>query len=235
MKPLIGVTCNYRDRTSESHNHYSIAVARAGGIPLVLPQLGDDADVLGETLDRLDGVVIIGGPDVPPERYGEAPHPKSNPVTPERDRMDFRVIDEVRRRNLPTLGICYGIQAINVACGGTLWQDIPSQLPSALKHHRDAAKNEPRQWHGVRIVPGTRLHRILGVERLETNSSHHQALKDVPQTLVKSAFCETDNLVEAIEDPKHRFLLGIQWHPESLTDLPLHLRIFEALVAAASM
>jgi putative glutamine amidotransferase len=234
MKPLIGVTCNYREKVSECHNNYSTAVAKAGGIPLVLPQIADDPEVLRETLDRLGGVVIIGGADIPPGRYGEAPHPKANPVAPERDRMDFLLIDELKRRDFPTLAICYGIQALNVAYGGTLYQDIAGELPGAVKHHRDASKNEPRQWHAVRVVPGTLLHRILGVERLETNSSHHQALKEVPPTLVKSAFCVADGLVEAIEDPARRFMLGIQWHPESLTDHERHLWLFQALVEEAS-
>ncbi len=233
MKPLIGVTCNYKEKVSECHNNYSVAVARAGGIPLVIPQLGDEADPL-DVLDRLGGLVIIGGPDVPPERYGEPRHEKTQTVAPERDKLDFRIIDAARRRNIPTLGICYGIQALNVAYGGTLWQHIPAQLPKAVKHHRDWATNEPRQIHWVRIVPGTRLHEIVGVDRLETNSSHHQALKDVPESLVRTAFCESDEMIEAVEDPKLRFMLGIQWHPESLTDRPEHLRIFQALVGEAS-
>ncbi len=232
MKPLIGVTCNYREKVAESHNNYSLAVARAGGIPLILPPIGDDA-LLGETLDRLGGVLIIGGADIPPARYGEQPHPKTDAVSAERDRFDFRLIVELKRRNLPTLAICYGIQALNVSYGGTLWQDVPSALPRAVKHHRDASKNEPRQWHAVRVVPGTRLHRILGVDRLDANSSHHQAIKAVAPGLVASAFCEADDVVEAVEDPWRRFMIGIQWHPEALTDLPLHLRIFEALVEEA--
>jgi len=232
MKPLIAVTCNYKEKTSECHNNYSAAVAHAGGVPVVLPQLGDDG-VLADLLDRVTGVLIIGGPDVPPERYGEAPHEKTKPIAPEREKLDFRLLDELKTREVPTLAICYGIQALNVAFGGTLWQDIPDQLPDAVKHHRNRKKNERRQLHMVRIVAGTRLHRTLGVDRLETNSSHHQALKDVPAPLVKSAFCEEDNVVEAIEHPDHRFMLGIQWHPESLTDRDLHLKIFEAFVEEA--
>jgi putative glutamine amidotransferase len=233
MKPLIGVTCNYKDKTSECHNNYSAAVARGGGIPMVFPQIGD-LDLLGEMLDRVSGVVLIGGPDVPPKRYGEAPHEKTKPITPEREVVDFALLEELRKRDVPTLAVCYGIQALNVSCGGTLWQDIASELPDAMKHHRDRDKGEPRQLHTVRIVSGTRLHRILGVERIETNSSHHQALKDVPDVLLKSAFCEVDDVVEAVEMREHRFMLGIQWHPESLTDRPLHLRLFEALVEEAS-
>ena len=233
MKPLIGVTCNYKEKTSECHNNYSTAVASGGGIPVVLPQMGDEA-VLRETLSRVGGVLIIGGGDVPPARYGEAPHPKAKPVTPERDAFDFALLDELKRRELPTLAICYGIQALNVAFGGTLWQDIASELPDAVKHHRDRGKGETRQLHRVRIVEDTLLHRILGVDRLETNSSHHQAVKDVPPPLRKSAFCEADAVVEAVENPEHRFMLGIQWHPESLTDREVHLRIFQAFAAEAS-
>ena len=232
MKPLIGVTCNYGETTATVYNTYSRAVAAGGGLPMVLPDAG--TGTLVETLDRLDGVLITGGGDIPPERYGDEKHPNAKLVTPERDAFDAMLLEELRKRELPTLGICYGIQALSVAFGGTLWQDIPDQLPEAIKHHRDRDKGEPRQLHMVRIEKGTQLHRILGVDRLETNSSHHQALREVPSPLRATAFCEADGIVEAVENPEHRFMLGIQWHPESLIDRALHLKLFEAFVAEAS-
>ena len=232
MKPLIGVTCNYDQTTSTSYNTYSQAVAAGGGLPVVLADVGRDA--LRETLDRLDGVLITGGPDVPPERYGHAPHPKTKRVPPQRDAFDFMLLDELRNRDIPMLAICYGIQALAVAFGGTLWQDIADELPHAVKHHRDRDKDEPRQLHRVRVEAGTLLHRILGVDRLETNSSHHQALRDVPAPLVKCASCETDGLIEAVEHPDHRFMLGVQWHPESLIDRERHLEIFRAFAREAT-
>ena len=232
MKPLIGVTCDYKDGTSESHNNYAGAVAAGGGLPVVLPQLGD-AGGLREVLDRLAGVLIIGGPDVPPQRYGEEPHPRTRCIAPERDAFDFLLLDELKGRDVPLLAICYGIQALNVAFDGTLYQDIPSQLPDALKHHRDREKNEPRQLHMVSVEKGTLLHQILGVERLETNSSHHQSVRETRPPLRQVAFAD-DGVVEAVEHTDHRFMLGIQWHPESMTDEALHLRLFQAFVEEAS-
>ena len=229
MKPLIGVTCDCEGDKSLCHNNYSKAVVVGGGLPFVLPHGSEE--VLEEMLSRLDGVLITGGRDVPPERYDEKPGDKTKLVTPERDAFDSLLLDKLMTRDLPVLAICYGVQALNVAFGGTLWQDIPSQLPGALKHHREG--DEPRRFHMVDVAGDTLLHRILGVERLETNSSHHQALRDVPAPLEKVAFAD-DGVVEAIENPEHRFMLGVQWHPESLTDREVHRKLFEAFVAEAS-
>ena len=229
MKPLIGVTCDCEKEKSTVHTNYVKAVELGGGLPVILAQVGEPA--VGEMLSRLDGVLITGGRDAPPERYDEKPGEKTKLVTPERDAFDFLLLEKLRTRNLPVLAICYGVQALNVAFGGTLWQDIPSQLPKALKHHRE--ENGPRRFHTVDIVGDTLLHRILGVERLETNSSHHQAVKDTPAPLRQVAFSR-DGVVEAIENPEHRFMLGVQWHPESLTDRELHRKLFEAFVAEAS-
>jgi putative glutamine amidotransferase len=229
MRPLIGVSSDYRDGKCTTWHTYSKAVEAASGVPVVLPPV--DRDVLRETLVRLGGVLITGGPDVPPGRYGQEKSPATECVTPERDAFDFLLIEELKALDKPTLAICYGAQVLNVAFGGTLFQDIPTLLAGALKHHRRQAEERPT--HVVTVRRGSLLHRVLGVDRLLTNSSHHQAIRETPAPLRQVAFSE-DDVVEAVESTRHRFLLGVQWHPEAMIDQTLHLKLFQALVTEAS-
>jgi len=229
MRPLIGVSSDYQGGKCTVWHHYPKAVEAAGGVPVVLPPVG--REVLREMLVQLGGVLITGGPDIPPARYGQEKHPATVCITPERDAFDFLLIEELKALDKPTLAICYGAQALNVAFGGTLFQDIPTLLPGARKHHRREAEDRPT--HRVTVRAGTLLHRVLGVDSLETNSSHHQAIRQTLAPLRQVAFSE-DDVVEAVESTKHRFLLGVQWHPEAMIDQELHLKLFQALVAEAS-
>jgi len=228
MQPLIGVTCNYRNGECVVKRDYTRAVECANGIPVILPVL-EDAAAAREALSRVAGVLITGGADVPSARFGEQPHRAANPVAPERDTSDFLLLEALKTLDKPTLAICYGAQAVNVAFGGTLHQDIPDLLGDALEHRK--RKDRPT-LHKVTLEKGTLLHRILGTDALETNSSHHQAIKDTPPPLRQVAFA-ADGVVEAVESTTHRFLLGIQWHPERMIDDPLHLKLFEAFVEEA--
>jgi len=186
-----------------------------------------DKTAVREMFNVVRGVLITGGRDISPERYGDSPHPATNRVAPEREEFDFLLLEEIKRLDVPTLAICYGIQALNVAFGGTLYQDITDEIPSAENHRLDSNKR-----HRVRVEAGSLLHRILGVEELMTNSSHHQAIKTTKEPIRRVALSE-DGIVEAIESTEHRFILGVQWHPERMTDEELHLRLFKALVEEA--
>jgi putative glutamine amidotransferase len=183
-------------------------------------------------LDRLDALVLSGGVDVDPALYGEPRHATVTRVVPERDAFEIALVDEALRRELPLLAICRGHQVLNVARGGTLYQDIPSQIPGAGHHDRDSARWE--YCHDVDVLPGTRLREVLGRDKVAVNSFHHQAVKDVGRGLVVSARGAGDGVVEAIEDPTRRFALGVQWHPESFWDQPRTFQaLFEAVVRAA--
>lgn len=229
MRPLIGVACDREGDECRLRQAYVRAVEDGGGAPVILPQT-EEASVLADVLSGVAGVVISGGSDVPPERYVQEKHPATRPVAPERDRFDFRLVEALKALDKPTLAICYGAQVLNVAFGGTLYQDIPDLLPAAAEHGRRSGRDSQ---HPVTVRLGTLLHRILGVRTLKTNSSHHQAIKETPGPLIQSAFSE-DGMVEAVESGAHRFMLGVQWHPERLIDEELHVKLFRALVTEAS-
>jgi putative glutamine amidotransferase len=231
VRPWIGIT-TYIDearwsgrvgRVSLLPSSYAEAVNRAGGRAVLIPT--DDPGT--DTLDRLDALVIAGGSDVDPARYGEEPHPQTAWVA-ERDAAEFLLLQGALDRDLPVLGVCRGMQLMAVAYDGRLHQ----HLPDVLGHdgHRPAGEPgaSPRYaHHAVRLVPGSRLHGILGDE-VVVNSMHHQGVAD-PGRLTVAGAHPPDGLVEALEDPERGFVLGVQWHPEDLPDG----RLFDALVAAA--
>jgi putative glutamine amidotransferase len=195
---------------------YTEALVAAGLVPLVVPPL--PADQAAAILGAVAGLVVTGGEDVAPSRYGEEAHPTVE-AHEGRDESEIALINEAYRRRLPTLAICRGIQVANVALGGTLVQDIPSQLPSAIPH----APDDPRdsRVHDVRVDPGSRLAGALGTDHLRTNSFHHQALARVPAALCITARAVDDGVIEGAEsaDPSW-WMLGVQWHPEELTGTP---------------
>ena len=230
---LTGITGGYRRRKSQEADEFYLladyfdSVELAGGVPVLIPQVrGDEA--LRDLLGRLDGLVITGGPDTPPERYGQPAHPMTKPVHKRRDEFDFRCVEAALDLGLPILAICYGAQLLNVFLGGTLIQDIPSQRPSAGRHVQDG----PRLLHPVRIEPGTKLAHCLGAAELEANSSHHQAVDRLGRGLRVSARSR-DGIIEGVETTDDRLILGVQWHPEELAaKSPDHLKLFQAVVGS---
>lgn len=233
-RPAIGITIGYSAGSAEIfslRDDYVRAVEKAGGLPLVLaPGVPADAPDL---LDRLQGLLLTGGADLDPRLYGETPHGSVTRVIPERDAFEIALCREALRHELPLLAICRGHQVLNVATGGTLVQDIPSQLAGTIDHDPEVERWETA--HEVRILPGTRLREILERERLAVNSFHHQAVKDLGEGLVPSAYSTADNVIEGIEIPDRRFVLGVQWHPEAFWDREEGFQpLFEALVKASS-
>jgi putative glutamine amidotransferase len=205
---------------------YVYAVQRAGGRPLVLPPLdpGDDAEAAGDLLDVLDGVILIGGPDIEPGIYGQAPHPVCKDFHPERDRAEAALLAAALERDVPVLGVCRGMQLMNVVRGGDLHQHIPEVTDAFHKSVGEFARHE------VAIEPGTRLARIAGSGRVTIHSSHHQAPVRLGAGLVPAARAD-DGTVEALEDPTLRFAIGVLWHPEE--DEAGGDALFRELVGAA--
>lgn len=246
QKPLIGITCNYDYRDTlgmgsgvgtcgQDWNYvagdYVYAIERAGGVPVLLPQCSDFA-YLKPLLDMLDAVIISGGHDVGPENYGSATKTCCGTIIPMRDKQDLAVVDYMLKRKRPLLGICRGIQILNVAHGGTLYQDIPKE--GGFESH-SCGDRYPRNypWHTVTLEEGSLLHKIFGKTEVRVNSYHHQAVW-IPGKDVKITATSTDGVPEAIEVPGHDFVMAVQWHPEMMYDTDEQQGIFRAFVEAAA-
>ena len=240
MKPLIGITAQKREVTtpygSEPANTvvltYSDAVAEAGGIPVLLPILHPDE--VSALVERLDGVVFTGGGDVDPARYGLREHPTVYGVDPARDAFELALASQIAELKLPVLAICRGLQVLNVALGGTLVVDIPSQVEGGFDHFR--AGDEAKQAHqAVVIEESCGLAALFGTSELKVNSLHHQAVAEPAPGLRPVAWSE-DGVVEAIEPEDDEWSMrGVQWHPEHLIDSESAARaLFEELVRAAA-
>ncbi len=239
MKPLIGLAMDVEDGRGPRKSAdpttfvfvkvpYVDRILEAGGAPILLAPVADDA-VIERLLAALDGLVVTGsGIDIPAEMYGHARHEKIGRLLPAKSEFEVRLIRRATALDLPFLGICNGMQAMNVAYGGTLFQDLPSEL--GVEH---AVENATRPCHPVSIAAGTRLHAVLGRTRCEVNSSHHQAVRDVPAALVVSARAG-DGVIEGVEDPTREFAVGVQWHPELIPEHAGTRSLFEALIRAAS-
>jgi putative glutamine amidotransferase len=236
MRPLIGVTTSelrpssagtLRRHGEPPHAEMALgmtylkAIEAAGGMPVVLPPLGDAAALL----ERLDAICLSGGPDLDPEAYG-APdrHAELGPTEPDLDAFELALARAADERDIPVLGVCRGAQALNVARGGTLHQHVPA-------HRQTGPATAPT--HTVRVERGTRLAQVVGSRPLPVNSFHHQAVDALGRGLRAVAWA-ADGTIEAIEGPGPRFLLGVQWHAEGLVARPRHRALFEALVAAAA-
>lgn len=210
---------------------YVRSVVEAGGIPFILPPAIGATHAIG-ALDGLDALLLSGGEDLDPSWYGTAASPDLGEVDRERDLFELALFAAARQRGMPILGICRGIQLVNVALGGTLWQHLPGERPSAVDHDRRDARTA--RTHGVSVEAGSRVAAVLGCSTLDVNSFHHQGLRDLAPALHASAWA-TDGLVEAVEgvagDP---WLLAVQWHPEEMSgDVTAPERgLFRALVEA---
>jgi putative glutamine amidotransferase len=212
---------------------YCYAVQRAGGAPVLIPLLDDETALL-DVYQHLDGLLLSGGGDVAPRHFGQPRRARLIDLDTARDRAELRLTHWAVQDGLPFLGICRGLQMLNVALGGTLYQDIDMQIPGAQRHRFVPGFARNYLGHEVLVKEDTRLANILGGGRLPVNSFHHQAVRDVASTLrvVASA---PDGVIEALECLAHRFVLGVQWHPEDLiADDARMLRLFEALVTAAA-
>ncbi len=228
--PRIGLTTDIDAQGFLSlRPEYAPAVEKAGGLPVVLPTT--DARRASTVLRAVDALMLTGGSDIDPALYGQPPHPTSKWVR-ERDDFEIALLHEAFARDLPVLCICRGQQVLNVALGGTLLQDVSSQLPGALPHRlKDVPRWQPA--HEVEVLRGTRLREILGQDVRAVNSFHHQAVQDLGRGLLAAARAR-DGVVEALELPDRRFVLGVQWHPEAMWNRePDHQEVFRALVSAA--
>jgi putative glutamine amidotransferase len=234
--PLIGITTSVTvDKTPERayvNGTYIKAVQAAGGIPLLLtPHFSPE--VQAALWQRLDGLILTGGGDIEPARFGQARHAAVDEVSPARDELELGLTRRAVADDLPLFAICRGIQVLNVALGGTLVQDIPSERPGALLHSQRAPRHEPT--HAVKVMgEGTRLGQVLGAFEVEVNSMHHQAIDRLGDGLREVAWAP-DGIIEGIEMPgDDRFVLGVQWHPEELVGHDRAARnLFSAIVDAA--
>ncbi len=241
MKPVIGVTPDYnagdredmggKEPTYFLRARYAEAIEDAGGLPILLPLVTDRARQ-NQLLDQVDGLLITGsGSDLDPQLYGERQCVPFRQMSQRRSTLELGISKLAYHAHLPTLGICGGMQSINVALGGTLIQDIAVQHSTKIAHLPSGSAT--KKAHGITIAPRTLLHRIVGKLKIRVNSSHHQSVKAVPSKLLTSALAP-DGVIEAIEAPHHPFLLGVQWHPEFLYKHdPIQKKLFQTLIKAA--
>lgn len=231
MRPLIGVTpwYDYDNNRTYIKDGYCEGINQAGGLALLMPMTTEE-DIIDEIVDRCDGFLISGGPDIDAKHYGERNMPLNQDISPYRDLLEIHIVRKAISLNKPVLGICRGIQIMNVAMGGSLYQDIYSQIKDKeLSRHSQAAP----MWyptHNISIEKGSRIWNIFGKQTLGVNSSHHQAVKEVAPGFVISSRAE-DGIIESIEYTNHIFAVGVQWHPELIWRKDgAFLGLFEELV-----
>ena len=224
-RPLIGINCKLITDDGDAYykldRNYANSILKAGGVPVLMPFFRN-AKEAREFLDRLDGILLTGGPDINPCRWGEARHPKTDLMHADREKSDFLVIGEALARDLPTLAICCGCQELNVHLGGSLHQHV-QDLPGVKKHSGGVR-------HKVGMIGISRTRDIVGIPRPAVNSWHHQSCKEIGKGLIQTAE-SPDGLVEGVESTAHRFVLGVQWHPERMQDDVRQQNLFRALVA----
>lgn len=240
IKPIIGITCNtlWVEQSpmpgitrSAVNNSYITAVIKAGGVPLLLPPAADP-EIVRAQVERIDGLILTGGPDVAPQLFGEEPLAKLGTVNHLRDAYEMLVIKAAEEFGKPMLGICRGVQIINVAYGGALYQDLSYIGSSHLSHFQTVTQNDVL-WHTITVEPSSALARIVGHSQFAVNSYHHQSVKTVAPGFTVTAL-SPDGVIEAIERPGNPFILGVQWHPELLAECNQPaLALFQALVREA--
>lgn len=234
--PLIGIT------TSRIYNRYGFsqigiteayieAISHAGGTPLLIP-LGLPDEAYAALLEHLDGVLFTGGGDVQPERYGDQPNSLVREMDPDRDRVEISLLQDCLPGQKPFLGICRGIQLINVAMGGSLYEDLQTQFPGAQRHQFFPEKPRSFPAHRVQIESKSRLAGVLGTTQIDVNSLHHQGIRQLAEGLSASAYAP-DGLIEAFELPDYPFGLAVQWHPEWMQEHEPMQALFQAFTQAA--
>lgn len=213
MKPVIGITTALGENERQVlSNTYVKAVLHAGGLPIILP-VGTEQDVK-QFAGLIDGLLLTGGGDIDPTVFGEEPHQRLGDVEPARDIVELEIFREVLALNKPILGVCRGLQIMNIALGGNMYQDIYAQKEGELLQHIQKAPTSHAS-HFVQVEKGSLLASIAKTPQIKVNSYHHQAVKDVPAPLKVSGVA-SDGVIEAIESTAHHFVLGVQWHPEAL-------------------
>lgn len=232
-KPVIGITAafDFEKATSNLKDDYYEAIIQCGAVPVLIP-VTEEKSVWVEYLDICDGIILSGGPDVDAGYFGQNNMPYSREISPVRDSMELFLVQQALSVNKPLLGICRGIQVLNIAAGGSIFQDIYAENNSENKliQHNQLA---PRwhQIHSIGIVNNTCLHGVFRRENLKVNSFHHQAVREVAPGFIINASSE-DGIIEAISNENKKFALGVQWHPENLWRKDKnHLKLFERLVA----
>ena len=235
--PIIGITTFHSQPPNRPFRYHSVteayvqALVKAGAVPVLIP-LGLPTDSLQRIRQSIDGILFTGGGDLDPTLYGGGNHPSMYNIDPERDRTEIFLVRDAVESGLPFLGICRGLQTINVALGGTLYLDIKHENPLALKHDCFEIASRDYLIHPITIEAGSLLSRILNGSAPRVNSGHHQATNKIGEGLVANAYAP-DGIIEGCELPGHPFGLAVQWHPEWLTHHPEHLALFESFVAAA--
>ncbi len=238
-KPVIGLALALM---AEDHNfvsqpayrfeylkeQYYEAIEEQGALPIGIPAT-ERLNTVEQYCDMINGLFLIGGEDINPSLYGEDLDPLCKPMMPRRDQFECKLINACHRRQIPIFGICRGLQMMNVAFGGTLYQDL-SQMPGAANHGQ-VGELDYSTRHQVEIIPGTKLHHILGADRIETNTGHHQGIKKLANGLIVSAKT-ADGVVEAIEG--NSFTIAVQWHPEAWSCDPYSRKLFAAFCEAAT-
>lgn len=231
-KPIIGISSDFDRLFAKTmlfernivHDKYAIAVEKAGGVPVIIPIL-ESEDNLEPLLEKLDGIILTGGNDMRPELYQEGLHEKTSLMHPRREKHDLLLARKVLDSKLPFLGICGGMQLLNVVAGGSLYRDIADEYKSTQPHLMIGNS----YFHSVAITEGSRLESIVGKKEIETNSLHHQSIKNVGKGF-RAVARAADGVIEAIEIESSHFGLGIQWHPELLTNMPEHIALFKSLI-----
>jgi len=233
--PLIGVT-TYRTLNkfgftqSSVSEAYTCSLVNAGAVPLLIP-VGLPESALDALLPRLDGILFTGGGDIDPQRYGGEPHPLVSDVDNDRDRIELYLLEHIFETKAPFMGICRGLQVINVALGGSLYEDILDQRPDSIKHAY--LPDWPREHlaHTIQVEANSRLAGILGTDNLQVNSLHHQGIRRLAPGLQASAYAP-DGMIEAFELPGHPYGLAVQWHPENLQAYTPMQVLFRSFVQA---
>jgi putative glutamine amidotransferase len=233
--PLIGIpTRTLQPEEITFHaiaSTYTRAVEIAGGAPVLIPlRLGEDT--LRAIFSRLDGLLLAGGVDVHPKEFGEEVEPFCGEIHPERDRVELQLVRWALASQTPILGICRGIQLLNVAAGGSLYQDIPAQIPGALHHSHRKGDPYNLRVHSIQIDPESVLARAINRSEVEVNSLHHQSLKQIAPGF-RTVARAPDGIVEGIEAENGHFALGVQFHPEWMVEDPQMVRIFQEFVHAS--